>query len=189
MVERAAARRPLVIAWLAQCDLPARNRAVWRGGGRCRDNWRQSTLTALNALSGPASAQLGFFLAEVFEGVVRLRLVWLNVPIARKCVGQRLIFVPVKVCEGRTRPEQNAPKQSKKPSQASQGALGARRKARGFDSGFFEAKLALQNRASRAARCGVYAATVIHLTQASSSERKSHGNRAARRTITDHHFK
>ena len=78
MVERAAARRPLVIAWLAQYDLPARNRAVPRGDGRCRDNWRECTLPALNALSGPASAQLGFLLSEVFGGRRQAALVWLN---------------------------------------------------------------------------------------------------------------
>ena len=102
MVERAAARRPLVIAWVTQCDLPARNRAVPRGDGRCRDNWRQSTLTALNALSGPASAQLGNLRSKVFEGVDRLLLVWLNVePRASASVtGCAFDLVTVRFSEG-----------------------------------------------------------------------------------------
>ena len=53
--------------------------AARRGDRRCRDNWRECTLPALNALSGPASAQLGFLQSEVFEGVDRLLLVGLNV--------------------------------------------------------------------------------------------------------------
>ena len=89
-----AARRRFLIAWLAQYDLLARNRAVPRGDGRCRDNWRQSTLTALNALSGPASAQLGNLRSKVFEGVDRLLLVWLNVELreVRRSLGALLIL-------------------------------------------------------------------------------------------------
>ena len=99
----------------------ARFRAANR---RCRDIWRECTLPTLNALSGPASAQLGFFLAEVFEGVDRLLLVWLNArPRTSASVSERFW---ISCLRGKcTRPPKtNNTRPVTKASQVSRGSLG-----------------------------------------------------------------
>ena len=127
--------------------------AVPRGDARCRDNWRECTLPTLNALSGPASARQPLFVAVALEGVEWVFLVRLNArPRTSASVSGLQKITAAAQREARVN-EQNAPKQSKKPSEASDGPLGACNFGwLTFDAGLTPGPTS-KNRCRRSVRC------------------------------------